>query len=83
MKLLPWKQYDTWSWREFTLLLLLEFLFVIVVVKYGIQSLYQLLFSNTLYSGTLTGLTIAIVLLTGLTKASSLRFLNTFKRGKL
>lgn len=66
MKLSPWKQYDTWSWREFTLLLLLEFLFVIVVVKYGIQSLYQLLFSNTLYSGTLTGLTIAIVLLTGL-----------------
>ncbi len=66
MKLSPWKQYDTWSWREFTLLLLLEFLFVIVVVKYGIQSLYQFWFSNTLYSGTLTGLTIAIVLLTGL-----------------
>jgi len=66
LKLSPWKQYDTWSWREFTLLLLLEFLFVIVVVKYGIQSLYQFWFSNTLYSGTLTGLTIAIVLLTGL-----------------
>ncbi|AMW99378.1 hypothetical protein [Rummeliibacillus stabekisii] len=78
MKLSPWKQYDTWSWREFTLLLLLEFLFVLVVVKYGIQSIYQFWFSNTLYSGTLTGLTIAIVLLTGLTKASSLRFLNTF-----
>lgn len=45
---------------------MLEFLFVIVVDKYGIQSLYQFWFSNTLYSGTLTGLTIAIVLLTGL-----------------
>lgn len=68
MKLSPWKQYDTWSWREFTLLLLLEFLFVIVVVKYGIQSLYQFWFSNTLYSGTLTGLTIAIYELAKLAK---------------
>ncbi len=61
-----WKQQDTWTRKDFILLLLLEFLFVIVVVKYGIQSLYQIWFSNTLYSGTLTGFTIAIVLMTGL-----------------
>lgn len=59
-------QHDKWTWKEFTLLLLLEFIFVIVVVKYGVQSLYQTWFNNTLYSGTLTGLTIAIVLMVGL-----------------
>lgn len=61
-----WKQQDTWTRKDFILLLLFEFLFVIGIVKYGIQSLYQNWFSNTLYSGTLTGLTIAIVLMTGL-----------------
>ncbi|WP_374717417.1 lysostaphin resistance A-like protein [Neobacillus sp.] len=66
MNVSAWKQKDTWTGKEFTLLLLLEFIFVIVVVKYGVQSLYLSLFSNTLYSGTLTGLTIAIVLMTGL-----------------
>lgn len=59
-------QHDKWTWKEFMLLLLLEFIFVIVVVKYGVQSLYQTWFNNTLYSGTLTGLTIAIVLMVGL-----------------
>jgi len=39
---------------------------VIVVVKYVVQSLYLSWFNNTLYSGTLTGLTIAIVLMSGL-----------------
>ena len=66
MNVSAWKHMDTWTGKEFTLLLLLEFIFVIVVVKYGVQSLYLSLFSNTLYSGTLTGLTIAIVLMTGL-----------------
>ena len=66
MNVSAWKQKDTWTGKEFTLLLLLEFIFVIVVVKYGVQSLYLSLFGNTLYSGTLTGLTIAIVLMTGL-----------------
>ena len=66
MNVSAWKQKDTWTGKEFTLLLLLEFIFVIVVVKYGVQSLYLSWFSNTLYSGTLTGLTIAIVLMTGL-----------------
>lgn len=63
---LTWRQRDAWTIREFVLLLLLEFTFVIVVVKYGVQSLYQSWFNNTLYSGTLTGLTIAIVLMAGL-----------------
>lgn len=66
MNVSAWKQKDTWTGREFTLLLLLEFIFVIVVVKYGVQSLYLSWFNNTLYSGTLTGLTIAIVLMSGL-----------------
>lgn len=61
-----WKTKDTWSWREFVLLLLLEFVFVMAVVKYGAQSLYLSWLGNPLYSGMLTGLTIAIVLLAGL-----------------
>lgn len=66
MKDSAWKEKDIWTRKEFTLLLLLEFIFVILVIKYFIQSLYQNWFNNTLYSGTLTGLTIAIVLLSGL-----------------
>lgn len=61
-----WKQNDAWTWKEFILLLLLEFVFVMVAVKYGMQSLYQFWFDNTLYSGTVTGLTIAVVLMLGL-----------------
>ncbi|ANA79736.1 hypothetical protein ABER99_11610 [Paenibacillus glucanolyticus] len=61
-----WKQKDPWTWRELVLLLVLEFVLVMVVVKYGMQSIYETVFENTLYSGTLTGLTIAGVLLTGL-----------------
>lgn len=66
MNELTWKQRDVWTNKEFTLLLLLEFIFVIWVVKYGVQSLYLTWFNNSLYAGTLTGLTIAIVLMTGL-----------------
>ncbi|PIC76162.1 CPBP family intramembrane metalloprotease [Sporosarcina sp. P19] len=61
-----WKQKDAWTWKEFILLLLLEFVFVMVAVKYGMQSLYQFWFDHTLYSGTVTGLTIAVVLMLGL-----------------
>ncbi|GIP58558.1 type II CAAX endopeptidase family protein [Paenibacillus sp. FSL W8-0186] len=61
-----WKTKDAWSWREFVLLLLLEFVFVMAVVKYGAQRLYLSWLGNPLYSGMLTGLTIAIVLLAGL-----------------
>ncbi|WP_339273952.1 type II CAAX endopeptidase family protein [Paenibacillus sp. FSL W8-0426] len=61
-----WKKMDHWTWREFTALLALEFVFVIFVVKYPVQSMYERWLGNTLYSGTLTGLTIAIVLWLGL-----------------
>lgn len=61
-----WKKTDQWTWRELLVLLTLEFVFVIFVIKYPIQSGYEEWLDNTLYSGTLTGLTIAITLLTGL-----------------
>lgn len=61
-----WKKVDGWTWRELITLLVLECVFVIFVIKYAIQSMYEKWFDNTLYSGTLTGLTIAITLLLGL-----------------
>lgn len=61
-----WKKMDQWTWREFITLLALEFVFVIFVIKYPVQSMYERWLGNTLYSGTLTGLTIAIILLLGL-----------------
>ncbi|MEK4662946.1 type II CAAX endopeptidase family protein [Priestia sp. FSL H7-0729] len=61
-----WKKTDQWTWRELIVLLTLEFVFVMFVIKYPIQSGYEEWLDNTLYSGTLTGLTIAITLLTGL-----------------
>ncbi|CAH1225571.1 type II CAAX endopeptidase family protein [Paenibacillus sp. JJ-223] len=61
-----WKKMDQWTWREFIALLALEFVFVIFVIKYPVQSMYERWLGNTLYSGTLTGLTIAIVLWLGL-----------------
>ncbi|WP_145044459.1 MULTISPECIES: CPBP family intramembrane glutamic endopeptidase [Paenibacillus] len=61
-----WKKMDQWTWREFAALLALEFVFVILVIKFAVQSLYEQWLGNTLYSGTLTGLTIAIVLLLGI-----------------
>ncbi|WP_173915353.1 CPBP family intramembrane glutamic endopeptidase [Halobacillus sp. Marseille-Q1614] len=60
-----WKQTDPWTWKTFISLLLLEFLFVMIVVKYGIQELLEQWFDNSLYSGTLTGIVIAMVLITG------------------
>lgn len=61
-----WKKMDQWTWREFIALLTLEFVFVMFVIKYVIQSMYEKWLENTLYSGTLTGFTIAITLLLGL-----------------
>ncbi len=61
-----WKEKDPWTWRELGMLLTLEFVFVIFVIKFVIQSMYERWLENTLYSGTLTGLTIAITLLVGL-----------------
>lgn len=61
-----WKKMDQWTWRELIALLTLEVVFVMFVIKYAIQSMYEKWLENTLYSGTLTGLTIAITLLLGL-----------------
>lgn len=62
---LNWKEQDDWGWKEFILLLLLEFVFVIGVIKFVVKPFYFQVFNNELYTGTLTGLTIAITLLLG------------------
>lgn len=61
-----WKQSNRWTWREFILLLLLEFVIVVWGIKHGLQPLYERWLEVPLYAGTLIGLTIAIVLLSGL-----------------
>lgn len=60
-----WKLKDPWTWREFAALLLLEFGLVIGFIKFVVKPLYTEWLEDELYSGTLTGLTIAIVLLGG------------------
>ncbi len=62
---LNWKKQDPWGWREFILLMLLEFAVVIGVVKLIVQPLYAEWFKDDLYAGTLTGLTIAVILMAG------------------
>ena len=58
-----WKQRDNWTWKEFVALLLLEFVFVIGFIKFVVQPVYTQWLGDELYAGTLTGLTIAIVLI--------------------
>lgn len=60
-----WKEQDFWSWKEFILLMLLEFVFVIGCIKFFVKPIYLRWLDNDLYAGTLTGLTIAIILLLG------------------
>ncbi|GAA0388652.1 type II CAAX endopeptidase family protein [Paenibacillus motobuensis] len=60
-----WKKRDHWTWREFVALLLLEFVFVIGVLKFAVKPVYAKWLGNELYAGTLLGLTIAIVLTLG------------------
>lgn len=60
-----WKTRDRWGWREFILLMLLEFIIVIGVVKLIVQPLYAEWLKDDLYAGTLTGLTIAVILMAG------------------
>lgn len=62
---LNWKKQDPWGWREFILLMLLEFIIVIGVVKLIVQPLYAEWLKDDLYAGTLTGLTIAVILMAG------------------
>lgn len=61
-----WKTQDPWTWREFTILLLLEFGLVVFVIKQGLQPLLANWLHDSLYAGTLTGVIIAAVLLGGL-----------------
>ncbi|PLR73265.1 CPBP family intramembrane glutamic endopeptidase [Bacillus sp. UMB0728] len=61
-----WKTRDRWGWREFILLMLLEFIIVIGVVKLIVQPLYAEWLKDDLYAGTLTGLTIAVMLMAGI-----------------
>lgn len=60
------KRSSPWGVKEFIILMMLEFGFVMIGIKYAVQRAYEAWFGNTLYSGTLTGLTIAVVLMTGL-----------------
>lgn len=46
-----WKKTNLWTWRELAVLLALEFVFVMFVIKYAVQSLYEQWLGNTLYSG--------------------------------
>ncbi|MCK6206584.1 CPBP family intramembrane metalloprotease [Bacillus infantis] len=62
---LNWKKQDPWGWREFILLMLLEFIIVIGVVKLIVQPFYAEWLKDDLYAGTLTGLTIAVILMAG------------------
>ncbi|WRP07462.1 type II CAAX endopeptidase family protein [Rossellomorea aquimaris] len=60
-----WKEQDPWGWKEFILLMLLEFVVVIGCIKFVVKPLYSGWLDNELYAGTLMGLTIAIILLSG------------------
>ncbi len=64
-KQMNWKNQDNWGWREFILLLLVEFVVVIGIIKWLVKPMYAHLFRNELYAGTLTGFTIAITLVFG------------------
>ena len=62
---LNWKELDSWGLKEFIFLMLLEFVFVIGVIKLFVQPIYSRWFDNDLYAGTLIGITIAIILISG------------------
>ena len=60
-----WKEQDRWGSKEFILLMLLEFVFVIGCIKFIVKPIYFSWLNNDLYAGTLIGLTIAMILLLG------------------
>lgn len=62
---MKWKEQDPWGMKEFILLMVLEFVFVIGCIKFLVQPLYARWLDNELYAGTLMGLTIAITLILG------------------
>lgn len=61
-----WKQQDGWTWKEFISLMLIEFIFVIGFIKFLMKPVYMHWLGDELYAGTLIGLTIAVVLISGL-----------------
>ena len=66
VKQADWKEQDQWGTKEFIVLLLLEFIVVIGCIKYLVQPLYFRWLENELYAGTLTGLSIALILMLGI-----------------
>lgn len=54
-----------WSWKELILLLLVTFLFVPIVIENLLQEALYVFFEDSLYSGTLTGLFMAIIFTAG------------------
>ena len=58
-----WKERDKWGWKEFIWLMFIEFAVVIGGIKFLIKPVYIHWLSDDLYSGTLAGLTMAIVLM--------------------
>lgn len=60
-----WKDQDPWRLKEFLLMMILKFVFIIGCIKFLVKPIYSQWFDNELYSGTLIGLTIAIVLVSG------------------
>ncbi|TYA10669.1 CPBP family intramembrane metalloprotease [Paenibacillus faecis] len=62
---ISWKERDAWGRKEFVLLMLLEFGFVIGCIKFVLHPMYSRWLHNDLYAGTLMGLTIAVVLILG------------------
>lgn len=60
-----WKEKDRWGSKEFILLLLLEFVVVIGFIKFILQPIYLQWYKSDLYAGTFTGITIAIILISG------------------
>lgn len=60
-----WKEQDSWGIKEFILLMLIEFVLVVGCIKFVVHPIYSRWFDNDLYAGTLMGLTIAIILISG------------------
>lgn len=61
-----WKEQDSWGSKEFILLMLIEFVFVIGFLKVIVSPMYSQWLNNGLYAGTLMGLTIAIIIIGGI-----------------
>lgn len=54
-----------WSWKELILLLFMTFLFVPIAIENLLQKVLYVFFEDSLYSGTLTGLLMAIIFTAG------------------